>query len=217
MSSVVLEEHGPTLPELVGTRLSRGARLALAAVLVLVALGIAAAVLLPASGERHYVGSVDGLDFNFVHDERLRAVAPRRGEVLRLEAEVNGRFAQSFSVLPLALPPYRGVAASILPVLAHRQIAELARTRDQFELVGEGKARVVEAAGYSISYRARLGERRLYGRLVLLPSAEPGTRRGVLLQVEATPIAGVPRAADVGARGLTKKPFRSFRYGKDRP
>ena len=217
MSSTVLAEHGPTLPELLRPRAPRWALRALGLLAAVAAIAIAALVALGGSSEEHYVGSVDGMDFNYIHDARLRPVEPRAGEVLRLESEVNGRFAQSFSVLELSLPPYSGVAAGVLPVLADAEIEALRRSHEAFELMGEGKARVVQAAGYSISYRARLGERRLYGRLVLLPATEPGARRGVKLLVEATPIAGVPRATDVGFRGLTKKPFRSFRFGKDRP
>lgn len=217
MKSAVLPEYGPTLPELLGPRLPAWALRLIGGLAVAAALAVAVAIAVPGGGDVHVVSSAGGAQFNFIHDMRLAPVEPRAGEVLRLESRSRGRFVQAFSVLPLSLPPYTGAPGGVLGVMADREIAALAHDREQFELVGEGKARVVEAAAYQILYRARLGERRLFGRLVLLPSVDPGARKGVKLLIEATPIAGVPRAADVGVRGLTKKPFRSFRFGAERP
>lgn len=215
--SSVRPEYGPTLTELLRPHAPAWVPRALAAIVVAMAVAVAVSVALPGPGESQIVSEAAGLKFNFVHDERLSKVEPRPGEVLRLESRSDGRFVQSFSVLELELPTYEGSAGGVLAVMADKEIAALAKDREAFELVGEGKARVVEAAAYQVLYRARLGPRRLYGRLVLLPSPEPGARRGVKLLIEATPKAGVPRASDVGVRGLTKKPFRSFRFGTERP
>lgn len=217
MSGVVKEEFGPTLTELLRGVLPPWVPRALLAIAVLAAVGVAVAVATPGPGERHVVGAADGIEFNFIHSDSLRWVAPRAGEAVRLEGRSQGRFVQSFSVLGFELPPYEGAAGGVLAVQAAREIKLLAAERTDFELDDEGKARVNEAAGYSVSYRARLGERRLFGRLVLLPSIEPGARKGVRLLIEATPLAGVPRASDVGARGQTKLPYRSFRFGTERP
>jgi hypothetical protein len=82
-----------------------------------------------------------------------------------------------------------------------------------------------------VQFRARLGERRLFGRLVLLPEPAAGedladpsgelenarSRRGVRLLMLATPASGAVRPRDVGARGNLKTPFRSFRFGTEGP
>lgn len=215
-AAAVLPEHGPPLPELVPAR----ARRALGVVVALIALAIAVVLLKP---------SDDGVDvvrrapvaFNLRHPADLKAVAPRAGEILRLEKSANGKFVQSFAVLALALPAYKGDVGGILPVVADAETRALRERYASFELVEEGKARINEVPGYQVVFRARLGTRRLYGRLVMLPELlEDGPaapRRGVRLLLESTPAAGVGRAEDVGVRGLNKRPFRTFRFGTKKP
>jgi hypothetical protein len=216
VTAAVRPELGPTLPEIVPVRWRRTA----AVVGGLVVLAIAVQVLRPAD---------DGIDvvrtgpvaFNFRYTADLPRVKPRAGELLRLERTAGGKFIQSFVVRPLTLPAYRGDVVGILPVLAAHEIDALRARYASFELVEEGKARVNDAPGYQVVFRARLAQRRLYGRLILLPEfldGKPVTpRRGVELLLEATPSAGVGRAEDVGARGLNKRPFRTFRFGTEKP
>ena len=93
----------------------------------------------------------------------------------------------------------------------------LARRYRGFELVGEGRARVNNAIGYALTFRARSGPRRLYGRHYLLVEEEPeGARHGVILEIESTPAAGTPNANEVGNHGSLKTPLRSFRFGEER-
>ena len=143
---------------------------------------------------------------------------PARGdELLHLERRRGDLFLQSFAVAPLALAPYRGEAGGVLPIAADREIEALARRWPEFELVQEGKTRINEVPGYAIVFQARLGERRLFGREVLLPEPRPGARGGVRLLILATPAAGVSRATEVGVRGVTKTPYRTFRFGVTPP
>jgi hypothetical protein len=156
--------------------------------------------------------------FNFQHSPEFKSVDPRPGELLRLERRNDrGLFIQSFSVAPLELPARRGDIGGVLPILASQRIEQMRRDVPGFELVEEGKARINQVPGYTIAFRARLGERRLYGRLAMLPEPVPGTRRGVVLLLESTPAGGTVRAQDVGATGLNKQPYRSFRFGTERP
>jgi hypothetical protein len=158
------------------------------------------------------------LAFNFQHAPDFASVAPRRGELLRLERRnERGLFVQSFAVAPLELPAYRGDAGGMLPLLASRRIEELERDLPGFELAEEGKARINQVPGYTFAFRARLGARRLYGRVAMLPEPVPGSRRGVELFLESTPAGGAVKAQDVGAVGLNKQPYRSFRFGTERP
>ena len=216
MGAGVLAEHRPTLPELIGGK----ARWVIA--------GLAAVVLIPFA--LSFVGGAvtevevvqrEPIEFNFRHSEAFKSVPPAGDELVRIEQQRSGRLVQGFAVAPLQLPSYEGEVGGVLPVLAEGVIDELAGSVDQFELIEEGKARINDAAGYGIVYRGRFeGERRLYGRVVLLPEVvaeRERRRRGVRLSITATPSAGVGKATDVGARGLTKKPFRSFRFGLEGP
>jgi hypothetical protein len=216
VSVAVRPEHGPTLPEILPARHRRAAGAALLLVVLVIA-GLS----LRASTDGVSVVRTEPLAFNFHHADALTQVDPRGGEILRLEREVNGKFNQAFAILPLSLPAYRGDVGGTLPLVADGEIKSLKERYAQFELVEEGKARINDVAGYQVVFRARLGERRLYGRLVLLPETFDGEparpRRGVRLLVEATPSAGVGKAEDAGVRGLTKRPFRSFRFGTEAP
>jgi len=221
VSGLVREEYGPTLPDVVGPRL-RGvpgglrAMLAVAAVLLLAALAYMA-LARRAEAVNEYVQR-DGLTFNFRYPDALALLQPRGAEIVHLERKrADGLFVQSFAVEPLELPAYRGEASGLLPVTADAEKAALARRFRDFELVQEGKARLNEVSGYGIVFRARLGERRLFGREVLLPEPKPGARRGVRLLLLATPAAGVSRPEDTGVRGVIKRPFRTFRFGTEAP
>ena len=157
------------------------------------------------------------LPFNFRYPPELTEVRPKAGELVRLERRRDGLFIQAFAVAPLELPPYEGEVLGFLPAWATSEIERLSGLYDEFEFVEESPARVNEAGGYEIVFRARLDGRRLYGREVVLPEPKPGTRRGVRLILESTPAAGVGRAEDVGVRGFNKRPYRSFRFGTERP
>lgn len=211
MSGLVLEQHRPTLADLVGRR---PALALLAAVVVLAA---AALVLRSQEPVEEYVQR-EGLSFNFRYPAALAPVRRRGDELVRVESRRgDGLFVQSFAVEPLTLPAYRGEVGGLLPVVAVAEQAALARRFRAFELVGEGKTRLNEVPGYGIVFRARLGERRLFGREVLLPEPVAGPRRGVRLLLLATPSAGVTRAEDTGVRGVIKRPFRTFRFGTEAP
>lgn len=209
----VLERHRPTLPELLTPRLGpAGVRVALALGAVLLAV-FAARALLPGASGSQVISQGGEVPFFLRTVDGLERVEPQAGERLRLEARRGDLFVQSFAVSPLELEPYRGDLIAPLAVLGAREIDVLRTRYSQFELVQDGKTRVNDVSGYGILFRARLGKRRLYGRHVLLPQAEPGTRRGVRLTLLATPAGGVSNAGEVGVRGVIKRPYRTFRFG----
>ena len=81
---------------------------------------------------------------------------------------------------------------------------------------GDGKARVNDAPGYQIKYRAGTEQRPLTG-IDILVVPEDGRRDGVVLRYRQT---NPPRPLDDADRDLvkaTRKAFRSFRFGLDRP
>ena len=215
MPALVLDRHRPTLAQVSAGWPAWARRAALAAV-ALVVLAVIVKVALPASGERAYVHRGDPA-FNFLVSSGFKPVRAQGDEIVRFEAARGQTFLQSFSVAPLALPAYRGDLGATLPAIADAEIARLRQAYSDVQIVQEGKTRVNLIPAYSISFASRLGARRLYGRDVLVPEDKPGARTGVRLLLFATPAAGVGLATDVGIRGGTKKPYRSFRFGTERP
>ena len=218
MRPTVLTDFRPTLGELLRPRLGRRlttAVLGLGLVAVMAAVGFIA--LRSEEDATDVVQRTGPVQFNLRYTDGLERVTPRGEELLRLEARRRDLFVQSFVVSPLKLPPYSGEVAGFLPLFAAREIDALRDRFSEFELVQDGKTRINEAPGYSVLFRARLGRRRLYGRYILLPEPVPGSRDGVRLLLEATPAGGVSKAADVGVRGVIKRPYRTFRFGTERP
>jgi hypothetical protein len=235
VSGLVLEEHRPTLADLLRPRLARlprWVRRLLGAVVALLVLFVLWRLLAGGdAGETHYVHR-GALEFNFRYPDAMHRVKPAGQELVRVQRTRDGLFLDSYAVEPLALPPFRGNVSGLLPAYADREIAALRkRFPSQFELVREGKARVNQVPGYDVQFQSRLGKRRLFGRLVLLPQPAPGedltnptgelnndrSRSGVRILMLSTPAAGTVRTRDVGARGLLKTPFRSFRFGTEGP
>lgn len=202
----VKREFGPTLPQLVSSRL-------LAVVAAVLAI-VAAVVLLSGATERDETTVVvrEPVAFNLRHGPALERVRALPGEQLRL----RGRD-QSFTVRPLSLPAYRGEPAGSLPAFAETAIRELDARYEDFELADEGRARINENPGYGVGFRARLDGRRVWGRLVMLVPDEPAVRQGVTIEMVAGRRAGVSNASEVGTVGQVKLPYRSFRFGTEAP
>lgn len=233
MPGLVLEEHRPTLADLLRPRLSRlprWARWGLAATVALLVALVAWRILERGQAGTHYVRRTP-LEFNFRYAGGLHRVAPRPTELVRLERRRDGLFLDSFAVERLALPAFPGNVSGVLPAYAEREIDALQARFRSFELLREGKSRLNQVPGYELQFRARLGSRRLFGREILLPQPAPGedpanpsgvmqngrAREGVRILLLATPASGVARTRDVGAHGPLKTPFRSFRFGTEAP
>lgn len=211
---VIKAEYGPTLPQLLAPR-PLAVRVAAAALAALVVLGALFVVLTTRPDESEILVR-EPITFNLVHgDEWTRTQAA--GAHVSLRHERDGLFLDSYAIRDLRLPPYRGAASGTLPVYATGYVRALRSRYPEFELVSEGRARINNAIGYELTFRARTGERRLYGRHYLLVEEEPeGRRRGVVLELASTPAAGTPTATDIGNHGALKTPLRSFRFGEDR-
>jgi len=218
-------EFGPSLPELVASRL----RLPTARVRGVLLGGAALAVLLyVASGLLGVRGPADLQDqvvrgavpFTLGHSAALRRVEPEPGEVLRLEGRAGGP-EQSYAAEPFAIPAHRGDVTAVLGVLAARQADALARELPDFRYRGDGKARINELPGHLLVFQFRRGGRTIYGkRFLLAPLAEPGApapRRGMALTLTAERSPAVPNADAVGDDSALKAPLRSFRFGTERP
>jgi hypothetical protein len=218
-------EFGPSLPELVASRLRLPTRRVRAAILgaaaLVVGLYVAAGLLgIRGAGALQAQAAGGAVPFTLGHTDALRRVAPEQGELLRLESR-PGAPLQSYAVEPLALPPYRGDVTAVLGVLAARQAADLARELPDFRSRGDGKARINELPGHVSVFRFRRDGTTTYGkRFLLVPPVEPGApapRRGIALTLLAARSPAVPSADAVGGGSALKAPLRSFRFGTERP
>ena len=212
---VIKAEYGPTLPQLLAPR-SIAVRVAAAVVAALIVLG-AALIVITSRDDETAVLVRKPVTFNLVYGKQWHRV-PTPGALVALRnTGGSGLFLDAYTIRDLKLPAYRGVAGGMLPVYADRYVREISRRYKAFEQIGEGRARINNAIGYEVTFRARLGTRRLYGRHYLLVEEEPaGRRRGVVIELESTPAAGTPSAIEIGNHGALKTPLRSFRFGEDR-
>ena len=217
--SVVREEFGPTLPELVGERLHVPVRTVwrvLAAAGVVVVLVLAwLAFLRDTPGEAGVVVR-EPVAFNLIHTDALRRVAPRAGETLRLQARAGAP--QSFAVRPLRLAPYKGDVSAALTLLSARLIREMSATYPGFLWRGDGRVNINKQPGYQIVFQARVGGHTTYGKRVLLvagPDPPPNTGLDITMLAERSP--ATPKADAVAANGALKTPYRSLRFGTERP
>jgi hypothetical protein len=217
--SVVRPEFGPTLAELIGPRwraLPRPVRIAL----VVAAIAVAAAVVAVVRGggeDRHAVVVRAPLAFNLVYPDPIERVAPRPGELLRLERRAASGPAQSYTVRAVRIPAYEGDINGFLPLYASGLVAAEQRRDRSFSLRGEGRVRVNDLPGYGFTFQTRVGGRTTYGRRLLLFPDEPGARQGADVQLLAERSPSVPSADAVGNNGALKTALRSLRFGTERP
>jgi len=216
--SVVREEFGPTLPELLGSRLGVPARkvwLGLAAVAVAAVAVVLWLSLRPAPGQSAVVVRKP-VTFNLIHTSALRRVAPRAGEELRLESASGPP--QSFVVHPLSISPYKGDVSAALTFMSARLIDEMRAQYPGFLWRGDGRVNVNKQPGYQIVFQARVNGRTTYGKRVLLVvGPDPPPRSGLDITLLAARSGGVPKADAVAANGALKTPYRSLRFGTERP
>ena len=213
---LVLDRHRPTLDEATA-RWPRPVRIGLLVAAALVVLALFLISLSPDTRGEPVIRE-GSPSFNFARTPDLLPAEPAFDQWLRFaRVREDGLFVQSFAVAPLAIPAYRGEVSGILPIAAEATIEQLRRRHAGFELVQEGKTRVNEVPAYAVAFNARDGERRIFGKSVLLAEPEPGARRGVRLDMLTTYAGGVSRATDVGIDGAIKQPFRTFRFGTEAP
>ena len=216
--TVVREEFGPTLPELLGPRLHLRVRtvwLGLAAV-GLLAVAMAAWLSVRPDPGRTQVIVRTPVTFNLLYTDAVRRVAPRTGELLRLQSRSGPP--QSAAIRPLRLPAYRGDVNGYLTLLSARLIEEMSSSYAGFAYRGDGRVSINTQPGYQIVFQARIGGRTTYGKRVLLvATATPSPHEGLDMTFLASRSAAIPNADAVAANGGLKIPYRSVRFGTDRP
>ena len=208
---LVSPEYGPTAPEILRRRFRPGMRRVVyaAAALVVVVLALLIAGKGDGLTELQHTSSPQ---FTILYPpSQVHKVKPGPGELVRFRA-TRGGLRMLVVARPLRLPGYQGSVSGVLPLLADRQAAALTRELPGFQMRTDGKARVNDAPGYQLRYRAGATQ----GTDVFVV-AQDGDRTGVLLRFRQT---NPPRALGQPAQDrvkATKKAFRSFRFGLDRP
>ena len=221
--SVVREEFGPTLPELVGARLRVPPRtvwrvLAAAGAVVLLVL-VWLAFLRGTPGRASVVVRQAGRLQPPPHRRRCSAPRPRDGEMLRLQLAGRAR-AQSFAVRPLRLAPLQGrrQRGPHTAVRAPHPADERSRIRAS-SWRGDGRVNINKQPGYQIVFQARVGG---HTTVRQARAAGGGARPAAARRASTSPCSPSarrrPRKADaVAANGPLKTPFRSLRFGTEGP
>jgi len=220
--SVVREEFGPTLPELVGPRvraLPRAAQLVLAAVAALVVVVLVLVVLRGTEDTRAHAVVREPIAYNLVYPPSLQRVRPHTGETLRLETPPATTAPQSFAVKPFKLPPYRGDSTGILTLMSANMITRMRAQYPDFVWRGDGRVNYNRQPGYEILFQAKISGRTTYGRrTMLVPGGDTPPREGLDITMLAARSPAIPRVDAVGsASGALKTAIRSLRFGTERP
>jgi len=213
---LVLPAYGPTGPELVRRRLGPRARRALAAAAAVVVLALAVLIATQSGDGLTTLEHRSAPVFTLLHPaEQVRRVKPASGELVRLRSR-RGPLEITVTVRRLTLPAYSGSISGFLPVYADRHARALAAEAPGFVPLTDGKARVNDAPGYQLRDRTGSDARPTTG-IDIFVVPEDGRRDGVILRYRQ---ANPPRPLDEPERDLvkaTRKAFRSFRFGLDRP
>lgn len=217
--SVVRSGFGPTLRELLAplpgpARWAAWALLGLAVVVVAATLAVRLG-LASRTSERQVVVRGERT-FNLAYKEAFVPVRDA-GALLAIERRRGALLLDRLVVRPFALPPYRGAASGVLPIVGGRHLRDLRARVPGF--VGasspEGRTRINRSPGYQVTFRYRSGRRTIYARDILLVPAD-GARDGVVIELRSTPAAGTPNAEATGNTGALRLPVRSFRFGTER-
>jgi hypothetical protein len=154
-----------------------------------------------------------------LHAPAIHRAKAGKGELLRLEGR-RGKLSIEVVVRPLDLPPYRGdVTHGLLPAYADGFIKTQRRELPGMVLTQEGRARVNNAVGYEIGFQAVIPDStRTYGRDVLLVPDDPKEAKGyVTLSLRQTKPGGARfTKGERNLAYLSRKAYRSFRFGTDR-
>ena len=217
MSSLVRDEYGPTLLELLRGASGPVRLAAWAGSAVLLAVGVWLGTGGASPRATHEVVRGERT-FNLAWSpSRLRRVEVP-GALFALEGRRGDLLLDSFTVRAVDLPAYRGAPGGVLAVLGARRLEELRRTAPGYRPSNppEGRTRVNDATGYQITWRERRGGRTIYARDVWIVPPVAGDRNGLLVELPTTPAAGTPNADRTGANGALKQPLRTLRFGTER-
>lgn len=212
MASIPLKpQYGPTLGKLLEPRWRAAAPavrvLSVAALVGLLAVAIG--VVLALLDSTYSQGGRVPFGFSY---RGLYRTATEPGDYVTLVRTSHGLLDDSYSVAPLALPPYLGQPSGELPLYASGYVTTLAHRFPGFRLEGEGKTRISSTlSGYDVLYSARVDGRTMYGRNVMLLPGGHGVRQGVVLEMLSSEPATI--SLPVASSGVLETPLKTFSFG----
>jgi hypothetical protein len=206
-------EFQPTLPALMRRRAGWRERTTVALLVLAVIAFVAALALLRPRVDR--IGDLvhrgePAFTMQYRND-LFGEVAPRASELARLEGR-RGRQSVTITVRPLELPAQEGaVAHALLPVFGSRRIRELAASEDSFDLRAEARARVNDAPGYELRFRAGS----TFGSDLMLVPGDHETHGALLVSLRRE-IRGSPklRAREEEFADLAVQAMRSLEFAR---
>lgn len=203
----VKPEFGPTLPDLLASRVAgvpkRLRSVSLAAVVV-VAVVVALVALRGHSSALS--GGGGGVTFSFDYAGLTREPTPP-GEYALLAANRDGRLAARIALSPLHLPAYRGNVIGIEPLIAANYMSAFAAKTPGVVLEGAGPTVVGPIAAYNFTYTQRLAGSVYYGRVIFVTPQESHPRRGLVVSLLAEPVlSGIVGSAPSALAGAIYEP-----------
>ncbi len=184
----VKPQFGPTLPDLLASRvagLPKRARSAALAVLVVVAIAIALAAVRGHSSSLS--GAGNGVSFSFDYSGLVREPAPP-GDYALLDAHSDGRLVARIALSPLTLPAYAGNVIGIEPLIAANYMSAFAAKTPGVVLQGAGPTVIGAVAAYNFTYTQRLDRSVYYGRVIFVTPTVSHPRHGLVVSLLAQPV-----------------------------
>jgi hypothetical protein len=199
----VKPEYGPTLPELVQSRVVRlPGHLRGGLIAVALAVVVVAGIVITRGGASVLSVRAGSTSFGFSYESMRREATPP-GQFALLAARRGSRLIARIEVGPLDLPAYTGFMSGLEPVVAANAIRSLAAHTPGFVLQSEGPTSVNGLAGYNFTYTRPLDGATYFGRVILLTPQYSADRRGLTIAMLAEPVLegviGPGRAALAGA------------------
>jgi hypothetical protein len=211
-----LPDFGPSLPQLVRSRFGvRQAITTAVAIALLVIVGALALLRYSATRPESIVFRA-GPTFNIQYSKSvLHRVDPPEQELVRLEARRAGLTAR-IAVARLHLPAYaQNVTSGLMPVFADGYAKRLASGFAGFQLRDEGSARVNDAQGYQVGFRAGPAGSYTWGRDILLVPRDENVRNGVVLSLRYTTRGPLTKRGE-STLNKVRRSFKSFNFGADK-
>jgi len=209
LAADVKPEYGPTMPDLLASRLGTlsGRWRAAAGAVVIVVLAVALIEALR-GGPAGFAASEPGVAFSFSYSGLEREPAPPGQYVQLASHTAAGRLVAQLAVGPLELPAFAGNVIGVEPVFVAGYMREFAARTPGVVLQSAAPTLVGPTAGYNFTYTRTIAGEEYFGRVIFLtPSTAPGQRRGVVVSLLAQPfLSGIITPGSGGLAGALYEP-----------
>jgi len=219
----VQERFGPSLPQLIASRVGRMSRTGrrIAAIVVVIIAAVLVAALWPRGGKALFEHTGAPASFTVTWTSAMTREPAGRGSLLRLVTREERELVASFVITPLALPRYAGEVSGLLPVIAINDERRLAqRYGARFSPWSLGRTRIINTPAFQYTYQLRMDGHTYYGRRVFITPDLSGDRTGLILSalqlpstLNATTAPSPPTPDAVGTGGPVQQPLEHLHIG----